>query len=179
MWTLLSCFQYQLRLPEPCIQSRRPSVISIQRDCWGRALAEIPGKRPAGAKGKRIIHRITDVRDEKNLQKHISLIHPTLQCRPLSKSIWPAPIWLQRLYHSQQTGSEWLGGDPIMRGEDEQALLLWEGLSYCEINMPLTCITRVHLDICPSTLPQDTFHMPEYTLAHNQASNRWGNLQEG
>jgi hypothetical protein len=33
----------------------------------GEALAEIPGKQLPRAKGKRIIHRITDVRDEKNL----------------------------------------------------------------------------------------------------------------
>lgn len=89
----LSCSKYQLWLPEPSIQSRRPSVISNQRDWWGerRIWQRFQASGQPGPR-ERIIHRITDVRDEKNLQKHISLIHPTLQSRQFSKNIWPIPI---------------------------------------------------------------------------------------
>lgn len=43
-------------------------MISMQRGMgvWRKVLADILGKQPNKAKGKEIIHRITDVRDEKN-----------------------------------------------------------------------------------------------------------------
>lgn len=76
----------------------------------GAGAEEVSGRdsRQAASwsQGEGIIHRITDVTDKKNLQKHISLIHPTLQCRPFSKSIWHIPIWFQRIYHYQQICTE-------------------------------------------------------------------------
>lgn len=58
----------------------------------GRLWQRLQASSQPGARGMRIIHRITDVCDEKSTQKHISLIHPTLQCRLLSKITWPVPI---------------------------------------------------------------------------------------
>lgn len=59
---------------------------------------------------------------------------------------------------------------PITREGNEGALFLWKGLSQWEINLPLTFIAWIHLDIYPSTLTWKTFTHLNTMLANKQAS---------
>lgn len=75
------------------------------------------------------------------MQKHISLIHPTLQCGPFPRAygIFPSDFKRSIITNKYVLSVPCVLCCPNMRGGDEGALFLRKGLPHCEITLPLMC----------------------------------------
>lgn len=170
----LSSSQHQRCLPEPSIQGRRPSVISTQRGCRGRAAAErFQASGQSGPGGGELVtgSQMLETKRTCRHTPHSSI--PPFKVGPFPGAYVLFPSDCKRLFLTMKyvpSAPRMIGAAPTTGGGDEWTVRFRKGLSHLKNTMPLLGAACILPSLCPSIPTQTPLAHLNTTLAHKQTS---------